>query len=140
MLRGRQPPARLLVRPSPVSPHPLAGQPAPADLLVDVPALIAAYYTELPDPGEPTQQVSFGTSGHRGSALKRSFNERHIAAITEAIVSPEETTSFSSYRPARNMPAAPRTVAIERFMRWRVTRSRNRQTIPVDPVMNRIVS
>ena len=69
-----------------MSPHPLAGQPAPEDLLVDVPALIAAYYTERPDPAEPTQRVSFGTSGHRGSALKTSFNEAHIAAITEAIV------------------------------------------------------
>ncbi len=69
-----------------MSPHPLAGKPAPDDLLVDVPALVAAYYTERPDPAEPTQKVAFGTSGHRGSSLKLSFNERHIAAITEAIV------------------------------------------------------
>jgi phosphoglucomutase len=69
-----------------VSPHPLAGLPAPEDILVDVPALLAAYYTEVPDPADSAQRVAFGTSGHRGSSLKTSFNEWHIAAITEAIV------------------------------------------------------
>ena len=67
------------------SPHPLAGRPAPDDLLVDVPALLAAYADEHPDPGEPSQRVAFGTSGHRGSALKRSFNEDHILAICQAV-------------------------------------------------------
>jgi phosphoglucomutase len=64
---------------------PLAGKPAPADLLVDVDRLIAAYYDDHPDPSAPSQRVSFGTSGHRGSSLSRSFNEDHIHAITQAI-------------------------------------------------------
>ena len=54
-------------------------------MLVDVDRLVSAYYEEQPDPGEATQQVAFGTSGHRGSALKGSFNEAHILATTEAI-------------------------------------------------------
>ena len=62
-----------------------AGQPATDADLVDVARLITAYYTEHPDPHEPSQQVSFGTSGHRGSALRLSFNEDHIAATTQAI-------------------------------------------------------
>jgi len=65
--------------------HPLAGQPAPRDLLVDVPKLLAAYYDEQPDPDEPSHRVSFGTSGHRGSSLRSSFNENHILATTQAI-------------------------------------------------------
>ncbi|WP_239332042.1 phosphoglucomutase (alpha-D-glucose-1,6-bisphosphate-dependent) [Frankia sp. CiP3] len=67
----------------PVSP--LAGQPAPPDILIDVDALLAAYHDERPDPGEASQRVSFGTSGHRGSSLRRSFNADHIVAITQAI-------------------------------------------------------
>ncbi len=62
-----------------------AGQPATAADLVDVPALVTAYFSEHPDPAEPAQQVAFGTSGHRGSALRLSFNEDHIAAISQAI-------------------------------------------------------
>jgi len=62
-----------------------AGQPATAADLVDVAALVTAYFTEHPDPAEPSQRVSFGTSGHRGSALRLSFNEDHIAATTQAI-------------------------------------------------------
>lgn len=65
--------------------HPLAGKPAPPSALVQVPRLIAAYYTDAPDPTEPKHRVAFGTSGHRGCPLKRSFNDRHIAAITQAI-------------------------------------------------------
>jgi phosphoglucomutase len=64
---------------------PLAGKPAEPSMLVDVPRLIAAYYTETPDPSVPEQRVMFGTSGHRGSALKKSFNEWHILATTQAI-------------------------------------------------------
>ena len=64
---------------------PLAGKPAPQSLLVDVPRLVSAYYTEVPDPTVPGQQVAFGTSGHRGSSLLLSFNEWHILAITQAI-------------------------------------------------------
>lgn len=67
--------------------HPLAGQPAPASILVNVPRLIAAYYTETPDPSVAAQKVSFGTSGHRGSSVRNSFNEAHILAITQAICS-----------------------------------------------------
>jgi phosphoglucomutase len=62
-----------------------AGQPAELGDLVDVPRLITAYYSEHPDPGEPSQQVSFGTSGHRGSSLRASFNEDHIVAVSQAI-------------------------------------------------------
>jgi phosphoglucomutase len=62
-----------------------AGQPATDADLVDVPALITAYYAQHPDPAEPGQRVAFGTSGHRGSALRLSFNEDHIAATTQAI-------------------------------------------------------
>ncbi|MBN9577928.1 MAG: alpha-D-glucose phosphate-specific phosphoglucomutase, partial [Alphaproteobacteria bacterium] len=64
---------------------PLAGKPAPASLLVNVPRLITAYYALTPDPSQPGQRVSFGTSGHRGSAFTASFNEAHILAMTQAI-------------------------------------------------------
>src|SRR5262245_16352034 len=64
---------------------PLAGKPAEPGMLVDVPRLVAAYYTEPPDPGVPEQRVAFGTSGHRGSAFEHSFNEPHVLAITQAI-------------------------------------------------------
>ncbi len=65
-------------------PHPLAGQPAPAAVLTDIPALLAAY-RDRPDPNDPAQRVAFGTSGHRGSASRRSFNEAHILAISQAV-------------------------------------------------------
>jgi len=65
----------------------LAGQPAPAVRLVDVPRLITAYYTERPDPAVSTQRVAFGTSGHRGTSFDASFNEAHVLAITQAICS-----------------------------------------------------
>ncbi|RZT77485.1 phosphoglucomutase [Micromonospora violae] len=65
--------------------HPRAGQPAePADL-VDVPRLVTAYYAEHPDPTDPAQQVSFGTSGHRGSSLRNAFNSDHILAVSQAL-------------------------------------------------------
>lgn len=64
---------------------PLAGKPAEASMLVNVPKLITAYYTEVPDPSVPKQRVSFGTSGHRGSAFQKAFNEWHILAISQAI-------------------------------------------------------
>jgi phosphoglucomutase len=63
----------------------LAGLPAPASLLTDVPALLAAYTQLRPDPTNPLQRVSFGTSGHRGSSLDATFNEAHILAITQAV-------------------------------------------------------
>ena len=65
--------------------HPLAGQPAPYDVLVDVPRLISAYYTGRPDPAVASQRVAFGTSGHRGSSFDNSFNEWHVLAVTQAI-------------------------------------------------------
>jgi phosphoglucomutase len=65
--------------------HPLAGQPAPSNVLVDVAKLITAYYETTPDPDDPSHRVSFGTSGHRGSSFRRSFNEAHILATTQAI-------------------------------------------------------
>ncbi len=65
--------------------HPLAGKPAPKTLLPNIPRLVSAYYTLTPDVADPAQQVSFGTSGHRGTSLKRSFNENHILAISQAI-------------------------------------------------------
>jgi len=64
---------------------PLAGKPAPLGLLVDVPRLIDAYYSGIPDPAIAAQRIVFGTSGHRGSSLTLSFNEWHILAITQAI-------------------------------------------------------
>ena len=64
---------------------PLAGQPAPASLLIDPEKLRAEYYARQPDLADPAQRVSFGTSGHRGSPLHGSFNEFHILAITQAI-------------------------------------------------------
>src|SRR5579862_2142586 len=64
---------------------PLAGTLPNSSALVDVPRLITAYYVERPDPSVPEQRVAFGTSGHRGSALNRTFNEQHILATTQAI-------------------------------------------------------
>jgi phosphoglucomutase len=65
--------------------HPLAGQPAPPELLIDVARLERDYYERTPDPGDPATQVSFGTSGHRGSPFDGTFTEAHIIAITQAI-------------------------------------------------------
>ena len=66
--------------------HPRAGQPALPEDLIDVDAVISAYYDLVPDPSNPDQQVVFGTSGHRGSSLDTAFNDAHIAATTQAIV------------------------------------------------------
>jgi phosphoglucomutase len=68
-----------------MSPHPLAGQPAPPEILIDVDRVVAAYYDVRPDPSDPQQLVRFGTSGHRGSPEDGSFNEAHILATTQAI-------------------------------------------------------
>ncbi len=64
---------------------PFAGKPAQPAMLVNVPELVTAFYTEVPDPSMPEQWVAFGTSGHRGSALERTFNEWHVLAISQAI-------------------------------------------------------
>ena len=66
--------------------HERAGQLAQPSDLIDIAELVTAYYTRVPDVENPDQQVVFGTSGHRGSALDAAFNERHILAITQAIV------------------------------------------------------
>ena len=64
---------------------PLAGKPAPRNMLVDLAQLEREYYERRPDIGDPNQLVSFGTSGHRGSSLRGTFTEAHILAITQAI-------------------------------------------------------
>src|SRR3954452_13223663 len=69
-----------------MSVHPRAGTPADARDTIDVPRVVLSYYTEHPDPAEAGQRVAFGTSGHRGSSLRTSFNEDHIVATTQAIV------------------------------------------------------
>jgi phosphoglucomutase len=69
----------------PAKVSPLAGHPATLAMLVDVPRLVTAYYTEVPDSSVPAQRVAFGTSGHRGSAFKTTFNEWHVLAISQAM-------------------------------------------------------
>ena len=68
-----------------MAPHPLAGHPAPADMLIDVGRLEQLYYEGRPEPDNPLQRVSFGTSGHRGTPLETTFTEAHILAISQAI-------------------------------------------------------
>lgn len=65
--------------------NPLAGKPVESSMLLNVPKLVTAYYTDIPDPSVSEQKVAFGTSGHRGSAFKKSFNEWHVLAISQAI-------------------------------------------------------
>lgn len=69
----------------PQASSPMAGKPATSEMLVNVPVLITAYYSNLPDASVPGQRVAFGTSGHRGSAFANSFNEWHVLAISQAI-------------------------------------------------------
>ena len=64
---------------------PLAGKPAPKEMLVDLARLEGEYYARRPDLADPSQWVSFGTSGHRGTSLRGTFTEAHILAITQAI-------------------------------------------------------
>ncbi|MBC3764339.1 phosphoglucomutase (alpha-D-glucose-1,6-bisphosphate-dependent) [Neptunicella marina] len=75
--------------------HPLAGKPAPQQQLVNVPALISRYYTFRPDVSDVSQQVAFGTSGHRGSSLNSSFTDTHIAAICQALVEYREQQNIT---------------------------------------------
>jgi phosphoglucomutase len=65
--------------------HPAAGKQVPPDALANIPRLITAYFANKPDAGDPAQRVAFGTSGHRGSSIRNSFNEGHILATTQAI-------------------------------------------------------
>ena len=76
-------------------PHPLAGQPAPRESLTNIPRLVSAYYTEHPDPEQTSQQVAFGTSGHRGSSIQGSFNEDHILAVCQALVEYRQQAGIS---------------------------------------------
>src|ERR1700736_3369818 len=73
--------------------HPLAGMPAPKELLIDPEKLARDYFENRPDPADPNQLVSFGTSGHRGTASNCTFNEWHILAITQAICNTAEPTT-----------------------------------------------
>ena len=75
--------------------HPLAGKPAPADILIDVDRLEKAYYESKPDPNSPQELVSFGTSGHRGSPLDRTLTEAHVLAISQAICEYRATKNIS---------------------------------------------
>lgn len=75
--------------------HPLAGRPVEVSSLVNVAQLVSAYYTQTPDVSEASQQVSFGTSGHRGSALNTSFNEAHLLAIVQAVVDYRRTQNIT---------------------------------------------
>jgi phosphoglucomutase len=75
--------------------HPLAGKPAPASVLIDPDELCSEYYDRRPDSSDPAQRVTFGTSGHRGSALHGSFNEFHVLAITQAICEYRRKESIS---------------------------------------------
>jgi len=75
--------------------HPLAGKPAPEEILIDVAALERAYLTEKPNPSEPLERVSFGTSGHRGTSLESTFNEAHILAMAQAICDYRESKGIS---------------------------------------------
>ncbi|MGL4611536.1 MAG: phosphoglucomutase (alpha-D-glucose-1,6-bisphosphate-dependent) [Trueperaceae bacterium] len=74
--------------------HPLAGKSVPVELLENIPRLVSAYYTHKPDPKESAQRVAFGTSGHRGTSLASSFNDDHIAAVTQAV---------AEYRASKNI-------------------------------------
>ena len=75
--------------------HPLAGKPAPSDVLIDVDKLTRAYYERQPNVDDPQQLVSFGTSGHRGSPLDGTLNEAHILAITQAICEYRKSKNIS---------------------------------------------
>ncbi|HQL38232.1 MAG TPA: phosphoglucomutase (alpha-D-glucose-1,6-bisphosphate-dependent) [Anaerolineaceae bacterium] len=78
-----------------MSAHQLAGKLAPHEMLVNVPRLVSAYYTNQPDPGQPAHRVAFGTSGHRGSSHTYSFNEAHILAISQAICEYRKIQGYS---------------------------------------------
>jgi phosphoglucomutase len=76
-------------------PHPLAGQPAPRELLTNIPRLVSDYYTTQPNPQESAQLVAFGTSGHRGTSAQGSFNEAHILAVCQALVEYRQQTGIT---------------------------------------------
>ncbi|MDH4268152.1 MAG: phosphoglucomutase, alpha-D-glucose phosphate-specific, partial [Deltaproteobacteria bacterium] len=108
-----------------MSVHELAGKLAPRSLLANIPRLISAYYTHKPDPSDPAQRVAFGTSGHRGSSLRNSFNEDHILAITQAICQYRESKRISGPlfmgMDTHALSEAALATAIEVFAAHRVT-------------------
>jgi phosphoglucomutase len=75
--------------------NPLAGKPADPSMLANIPRLVTAYFAGRPDPSVPAQRVSFGTSGHRGSALNHAFNEAHIVAISQALCDHRQSAGLS---------------------------------------------
>ncbi len=77
------------------APNPAAGKPVDPASLVNVPQLVTAYFASKPDPSDPAQRVAFGTSGHRGTSLKNSFNENHILATTQAICDHRRETGLT---------------------------------------------
>ena len=77
------------------APNPAAGKPVDPSSLVNVPRLVTAYFAGKPDPADPAQRVAFGTSGHRGTSLKNSFNENHILATTQAICDHRRETGLT---------------------------------------------
>jgi phosphoglucomutase len=77
------------------APNPAAGKPFDSASLINVPQLVTAYFASKPDPSDPTQRVAFGTSGHRGTSLKNSFNENHILATTQAICDHRSETGLT---------------------------------------------
>ena len=77
------------------APNPAAGKPLAADALANIPRLVTAYFAAKPDPADSAQRVSFGTSGHRGSSLRNSFNEDHILATTQAICDYRREAGFA---------------------------------------------
>jgi phosphoglucomutase len=94
---------------------PLAGKPAPKSMLVDLARLERAYFEGKPDLDDPAQRIAFGTSGHRGSPFRGSFNEAHIAAIAQAICdyrrargSTDRSTWARTRMPSPSRPSAPR--------------------------------
>ncbi len=74
--------------------HPLAGKPAPKEILTNIPRLMSEYYTHKPDSGDESQRISFGTSGHRGTSFNSTFTEEHILAVCQAV---------SEYRKSQNI-------------------------------------
>ena len=105
--------------------HELAGKQAPQSLLTNIPRLVSAYYSHKPDISDPAQGVAFGTSGHRGSSLKNSFNEDHILAVSQAICEYREAKNITGPlfmgmdTHALSEPAF--ATALEVFAAWGVT-------------------
>src|SRR5205823_2686068 len=106
-------------RTAPVAVHPLAGKPAPRDLLVNVPRLVAAYYTRRPDVNDPAERVAFGTSGHRGSSFAiLTYNRGRTSALADGVVitpshNPPEDGGIKYNPPAGGPADTETTKAIE---------------------------